>query len=736
MIEHNFDIPFISGLALKEKQIQQNYRPLISIHKWFARRPGTLFRGLILSEFISAPLKEVYYRPSNLEHIQMADPFMGGGTPLMEANRLGCAVIGYDINPMSYWIVKQEIEQLELASYKKAANSLRKTLEKQIGQFYRTKCLKCGSDKAHVKCFLWVKEQSCKKCKKDFGLFPGYLIAENKRHTKNVFFCPNCNSLTETDDKFSNGSCETCGNPLNINGNAKRNRCTCPYCGENNSYPAQNMGPPKHKLFAMEYHCPICKPKHKGRFFKTPDAKDKEHLIEISNIWHKMRPRFIPTDSIPKGDETTRLHRWGYDKYHQMFNIRQKLGLELSCRIIEKQHDQRIKNALATNLSDLVRYQNMLCRYDKMALKSLNIFSVHGFPVGLIQCESNFLGILNHNRNICIGSGGWLNIIHKYVKAKSFCTKPFEIKRDGGRKSKVFIKGEWIGDSSSNQRLKKRSVSIVCADAADKELQDNSLDGVFTDPPYYGNVQYAELMDFCYVWLKQLLGKDVAAFQKKTTRDMAELTINENMGRDRFHFTEGLSSAFTKMAKALKPGAPLVFTYHHNKLSSYFPIAVAILDANLTCSASLPCPAEMGGSIYINGTGSSIIDTVFVCRFTGKMPGKWLAKDAYGLAKIVNADIHHLLQGNVKASKGDIRCITYGHLIRHAIWELRHGWEKDLPVNVRINKIAEWIDKFGKLSDIENYLKFHFSHIPTKQTSSAVHEKQNKYGVNDNEISF
>jgi len=46
MIEQLFDIPFVAGLALREKQIQQNYRPPIAVHKWFARRPGTLFRAL------------------------------------------------------------------------------------------------------------------------------------------------------------------------------------------------------------------------------------------------------------------------------------------------------------------------------------------------------------------------------------------------------------------------------------------------------------------------------------------------------------------------------------------------------------------------------------------------------------------------------------------------------------------------------------------------------------------
>lgn len=65
-IETHFDIPFISALALREKQIQQNYRPIIAVHKWFARRPGTLFRGLLLSEYGDRPLREAFFSANDL----------------------------------------------------------------------------------------------------------------------------------------------------------------------------------------------------------------------------------------------------------------------------------------------------------------------------------------------------------------------------------------------------------------------------------------------------------------------------------------------------------------------------------------------------------------------------------------------------------------------------------------------------------------------------------------------
>ena len=120
MIEKDFDVPFVSAMALREKQIQQIYRPIIGVHKWFARRPGSLFRSLIISEFGTGPINESYFENQDFSGISIGDPFMGGGTPLLEANRMGCGVVGIDINPMSYWIVREEISEINLAKYEDA----------------------------------------------------------------------------------------------------------------------------------------------------------------------------------------------------------------------------------------------------------------------------------------------------------------------------------------------------------------------------------------------------------------------------------------------------------------------------------------------------------------------------------------------------------------------------------------------------------------------------------------
>ena len=690
-IERRFDISLIAGMALREKQIQQNYRPIIGVHKWFARRPGTLFRGLVLAEFGEGRLEDLFFRANDFPGLRMVDPFMGGGTPLIEANRVGCDVEGFDINPMSAWIVREELEPIDLAAYEQAADALIDALRTEIGRYYQTSCPHYGDPDVPVKSFLWVKVLDCEACGASVDLFPGYLLAENRRHPKNVLVCPACGDLNEVADRKRPGSCVSCASALDREGPAGRGRCECPSCGHSNAYPGAAARPLAHRLFAIEYHNPNRKAGHKGRFFKKPDAEDLARMDDAARRWERLAPRFVPDEVIPPGDETDRLHRWGYTHYRDLFNPRQLLGLELSCRLIAEVEGPRIRHALATNLSDLLRYQNMLCRYDTMALKALDIFSVHGFPVGLVQCESNFTGIVN-GTGTNVGSGGWTNIVDKYAKAKRYCEAPYEVRRSGSRNVRVPVAGERIGEMHEGRR---RRIAIRCRSATESELAPHSLDAVFTDPPYFGNVQYGELMDFCYVWLRRLAGSSAEGFDRPSTRSPRELTGNVTQERGLEHFTEGLSTVWTRMARALKPGAPLAFTYHHNKLDAYCAVGVAILDAGLVCSASLPCPAEMGGSIHIHGTSSSIVDTVFVCRSSGAMPESWLFDTPEGLVEIVGEDLVHLASTGRTPTYGDTRCIVLGHLTRMAVWELRNAWDRSRPTAEKLANVRDRMTACG-----------------------------------------
>jgi len=223
---------------------------------------------------------------------------------------------------------------------------------------------------------------------------------------------------------------------------------------------------------------------------------------------------------------------------------------------------------------------------------------------------------------------------------------------------------------------------------------------VFTDPPYFGNVQYGELMDFCYVWLRRLVGTEAEGFDRESTRSEDELTGNFTQARGLIHFTDGLSAVYSGMARALKQGAPFVFTFHHNRIEAYHAVGVALLNSGLTCSATLPCPAEMGGSIHIHGTRSSIVDTVFVCRLTGQTKRGLLFENAHQLAEIVEEDLIRLRHAGMKPTIGDIRCITFGHVTRMAIWRLRENWNLNVSTSERIARFATEISSFAEVDSV------------------------------------
>jgi hypothetical protein len=186
------------------------------------------------------------------------------------------------------------------------------------------------------------------------------------------------------------------------------------------------------------------------------------------------------------------------------------------------------------------------------------------------------------------------------------------------------------------------------------------------------------------------------------------------------------------MAWALKPGRPLAFTYHHNRLEAYSPVTVAILDAGLTCSASIPCPAEMGASIHINGTGSSIVDSVFVCRHTGKVPRWTLVETAEQFANLVSMDIDNLRMGGLNPTRGDLRCVIFGHIVRMAVWNLRKKWDARLSSKEKLAAVGRYVMSLPQSDEIEAVISD--TKIPARRF--AVHEDAMPYRGRPEEVVF
>jgi len=106
-------------------------KPIYQMSKWWARRRSSVFRSMLLAAATKAPDDEsktakavwdVYYanhqKRGSLRHLKIADPFMGGGTTIVEGSRLGMQMFGCDLNPVAWFIVKNAMAQVDMEEVK------------------------------------------------------------------------------------------------------------------------------------------------------------------------------------------------------------------------------------------------------------------------------------------------------------------------------------------------------------------------------------------------------------------------------------------------------------------------------------------------------------------------------------------------------------------------------------------------------------------------------------------
>jgi putative DNA methylase len=116
---------------------------------------------------------------------------------------------------------------------------------------------------------------------------------------------------------------------------------------------------------------------------------------------------------------------------------------------------------------------------------------------------------------------------------------------------------------------------------------------------------------------------------------------------------------------------------------AYAPLVVAILDAGMVCTASLPAPAEMEASLHIAKTGSSILDSILVCRRVESEPNR-IGGDPAELHEQLLAECGAVQAGGVRLGVGDVYCLALGHVARLATVRAVDDWMRHAPVVERL----------------------------------------------------
>src|SRR5215470_17271963 len=146
-IEHDFPSGPLSVLAELESWRKEVNRPTYHMHKWWATRLGSVFRAIIIGALSddSTDIWKAFYSPLNFAGKVVLDPFMGAGTILGEALKLGCAVVGSDINSVSTFQVQKALEFVDLYELQMAFERVKSKVQLQIQQMYQTVDPETGS---------------------------------------------------------------------------------------------------------------------------------------------------------------------------------------------------------------------------------------------------------------------------------------------------------------------------------------------------------------------------------------------------------------------------------------------------------------------------------------------------------------------------------------------------------------------------------------------------------------
>jgi putative DNA methylase len=628
-IADSYTEDIISRLAQDETGKRQHYRPVYSLHKWWARRPGALFRAVLLLATNStdklfminggslSPYSD-YFKPYNLEHLVIFDPFMGGGTTLAEANRLGAKVIGCDLNPVSFWIVRETLKPIDLEKLHTQFKILEQTAGKQIRGLYKTGCIRCKAQADSLYVF-WLRSVKCLHCNEEVSLFKRTLLNTGLSRTKPVssanpatVFCPKCFALNDWNGEFE-CLCKSCGDIFKPQtGTYNKGVYTCPHCGKENLSlistlkTGQKLG---EKLLAIEYGCHICK----DRFYKSPDQADSENLLSVRQTFEQSKDKLIfPKQKISEGASSLRWRKHNFHYYHEIFNERQILAFNYLIKAIRTIPEEEYRNAFLTIFSNSLEYNNMMTPYNYPHRKLHHLFNYHALPLTTTPVENVVWG---KDRE---GAGTFANCYFRYVRAKEYCRNPYDRFKDSrGSVQTVEAKNENISACfvSSFGELEKtpKGALLFCGDSSKLPcVPNNSVDFVITDPPYFDSIHYSELSNFFYVWLKSVA--DHHCFMPEHVPTEQEAIGNAGTDKGEREYRNLLVSVFEESERVLKKEGKLIFTFHHTRWQVWWTIHSAVTESGFRIIDYFPVMSEYKVNPHIRNKQALDMDLLIVCQ--------------------------------------------------------------------------------------------------------------------------
>lgn len=458
-----------------------------------------------------------------------------------EAIKLGAKAIGSDINPVAAAIVRVAADTYNRDDVIRTFEQIESSCRDQIRKYYSATF---QGEKVDVLYYFWVKEAVCDECLTKIPLMRSSIFSKNaytskKPEAKSI--CPHCGHINKLLYNDSDSECEKCREHYNPQiGNVQGNDYICPVCGKRErvvDYIRRKGSVPTEKMYAKMIS------DHSGKkYYVDIDKSDLKLYSEARSALAEYEV-FIPDDEIHEGINTNQILNYQYTHWREMFNSRQLLAFGILSKEIASISDEKLRRLFAVLMSGTLEFNNMFCSFKGEGTGAVRpLFYNHILRNELMPLEANPWG--------CRASSGSFATLFetRILRMLEYKKCPFELKAVPGKKSeKVYLencKDEAIV-VTSEEDWQEGDAIILCKDSAHTNIPDGSVDLVVTDPPFFDNVNYSELADFFYVWLKRL---DIGVGNETSDSTRAAGEVQDNQPE---YFANKLCNVFKECNRVL-----------------------------------------------------------------------------------------------------------------------------------------------------------------------------------------
>jgi adenine-specific DNA methylase len=654
-LEMAFPGAMLSEIGTKESWRKEVHRPATSTHKWWAKRLGTVFRGIIVSALTpeGEDANAAYGDETRYENAVILDPFSGSGVTGVEVAKLGARPICFDINPVATLVQRQALQSWDMRALKAAYAKVQDACRTEVDRVHRTE------DGRTVLYYFWVATVPCPTCGDSVRLFDSPVFSKNaypKRVPKAQIVCPECLDVQEGRYDFAHATCAN-GHDITPRGTVERSSATCRQGHCFKMMNALGDEPPRYEMYAK-----MVAGWRGQKTYEPITDWDRALYAECEQLLTALPDdAVVPMGSLAPGNNTNQALNWNFREWRQFFNARQLYSLSLMATAIrDLAGNSAEREALCALFSGTLEFNNLFTSFKGEGTGAVrHMFSHHILKPERTPLEAHPWGTPQSSGSFSTLLSSRIQRAHEYKcePVDLVATRSGDIGRITGISAPV--KSELHQGWASFASSRGASAYVATRNAADTDVPSGSVDLVVTDPPFMDNVHYAELADFFHAWLQAMHPFDGYP-DADTTRRAGEV-----QNADPAEFGKAIEAVWAECERVLKPGGLLAFTFHQARISGWVQVLEALHRAGFVVTAVQPVKGEMTTSIVKAGAREpSNLDSIVVCRRAAD--GATSPHQSVDAATShARSELRRLMDAGIDVGAGDIRSVVRGSALAY-----------------------------------------------------------------------